>query len=66
MPPAFSAAADGQFVAVAWGGTLPSGATDVFAAVSRDGGRAFAPPVRVNQIDGARDAVVIAHVKRDR
>jgi hypothetical protein len=45
-------AAEGSFVAVAWGGTLPSGATDVFAAVSRDGGRAFAPPVRVNQIDG--------------
>ena len=31
--------ADGRFVAVAWGGTLASGTTDVFAAVSRDGGR---------------------------
>ena len=45
-------AADGQFVAVAWGGTLASGATDVFTAVSRDGGRAFGAPVRVNNIDG--------------
>ncbi len=45
-------AADGQFVAVTWGGTLPSGATDVFTAVSRDGGRAFGAPVRVNKIDG--------------
>jgi hypothetical protein len=45
-------AADGQFVAVTWGGTQPGGATDVFAAVSRDGGRAFAAPVRVNNIEG--------------
>jgi hypothetical protein len=45
-------AADGPFVAVAWGGSLPGGATDVFAAVSRDGGRAFAAPVRVNNIKG--------------
>src|SRR5476649_1750125 len=45
-------AADGSFVAVAWGGTLASGATDVFTAVSRDGGRAFTAPVRVNKIDG--------------
>jgi len=45
-------AADGSFVAVTWGGTLPSGATDVFAAVSRDGGRAFSAPVRVNNVDG--------------
>ena len=45
-------AADGRFVAVAWGGALASGATDVFAAVSRDGGRAFGAPVRVNNIEG--------------
>src|SRR5471032_1597060 len=45
-------AADGSLVAVTWGGTLPSGATDVFAAVSRDGGRAFSAPVRVNNVDG--------------
>jgi hypothetical protein len=45
-------AADGRFVAVAWGGALASGATDVFAAVSRDGARAFGAPVRVNHIEG--------------
>jgi hypothetical protein len=47
-----SIAADGQFVAVVWGGTLPDGATDVFLAVSRDGGRAFGTPVRVNNVPG--------------
>jgi hypothetical protein len=36
-------AADGSFVAVAWGGAEPSGVTDVFASVSRDGGRTFTP-----------------------
>jgi hypothetical protein len=45
-------AADGLFVAVAWGGAQPSGATDVFAAVSRDGGHAFGAPVRVNDVEG--------------
>ena len=45
-------AAAGQFVAVTWGGTLASGTTDVFAAVSRDGGHSFGAPVRVNNIDG--------------
>jgi hypothetical protein len=45
-------AADGPFVTVAWGGAQPDGATDVFAAVSRDGGRAFGAPVRVNDVDG--------------
>ena len=44
--------AEGQFVAVAWGGAQTSGATDVFTAVSRDGGRTFGAPVRVNDIDG--------------
>jgi hypothetical protein len=45
-------AADGSFVVVVWGGAQPSGTTDVFTAVSRDGGRAFAPPVRVNNVEG--------------
>jgi len=45
-------AADGQFVAVAWGGAQASGATDVFTAVSRDGGRTFGAPIRVNDVDG--------------
>jgi hypothetical protein len=45
-------AADGPFVIVAWGGARASGATDIFASVSRDGGRAFGPPIRVNNVDG--------------
>ena len=45
-------AADGSFVAVTWGATQPSGMTDVFTAVSRDGGRVFAAPVRVNDVEG--------------
>jgi hypothetical protein len=45
-------AADGSFVAVAWGGAQPSGTTDVYIAVSRDSGRAFGAPVRVNNLEG--------------
>lgn len=45
-------AADGAFVTVVWGATLPSGVTDIFAAVSRDGAHAFGSAVRVNHIDG--------------
>jgi hypothetical protein len=41
-----------QFVVVAWGATLPGGSTDVYAAVSHDGGRTFTSPVRVNDVDG--------------
>jgi hypothetical protein len=47
-----SIAADGEFVAVVWGGARPDGTTDVFFAASRNGGRAFGAPVRVNQIAG--------------
>ena len=50
-----SIAAIGQVVAVAWGATMSnrsSGATDVYVAVSRDAGRRFGPPVRVNDVDG--------------
>jgi hypothetical protein len=47
-----SIAANGPFVTVAWGATLESGATDVFTAVSRDAGRTFATPVRVNNVEG--------------
>jgi len=68
-----SIAADGDAVAVAWGASLPSGATDVFVAMSRDGARTFGAPVRVNDVDGdarlngeqppritlARDAVTV-------
>jgi hypothetical protein len=45
-------AADGEFVAVAWGGAQPSGSTDVFVATSRDSARTFSPPVRVNDVEG--------------
>ena len=44
-------AADGAFVAVVWGGTA-DGKTDVFSAVSRNGGSAFGAPVRVNVVPG--------------
>jgi hypothetical protein len=47
-----SIASDGPFVAVAWGASFPSGATDIFLAMSRDAGRTFASPVRVNDKDG--------------
>lgn len=45
-------AADGTVVAVAWGASLASGSTDIFVAVSRDGGLTFGAPARVNHIDG--------------
>ena len=44
-------AADGQFVAVAWGASA-DGRSDVFVAVSHDGGQIFGAPVRVNRIEG--------------
>lgn len=47
-----SIAASGDFVAVAWGATDANGSTDVYAAVSLDGGVTFGEPVRVNDEDG--------------
>ena len=47
-----SAAADGRTVAVAWAASEPGGATDIYVAVSRDGGGTFGDPVRVNDIAG--------------
>jgi hypothetical protein len=44
-------AAAGSFVAVAWGAAA-NGKGDIFLAVSRDGGRVFSPPVRVNSVEG--------------
>jgi hypothetical protein len=44
-------AAEGRNVAVAWGATA-AGKTDVFVAVSRDGGSSFGAPVRVNAAEG--------------
>jgi hypothetical protein len=47
-----SITAEGAVVAVAWGAATPAGATDVYAAVSGDGGRTFGGAVRVNDVDG--------------
>jgi hypothetical protein len=47
-----SIAADGSLVAVAWGASTSAGDTGVYTAVSRDEGRTFGPPVRVNDGDG--------------
>ena len=44
--------ASGDFVAVAWGATLPQGGADVFVAISRDAARSFSAPVRVNATAG--------------
>lgn len=44
-------AASGSFVAVAWGAKI-QGKTDVFLAVSGDGGASFGPPVQVNATAG--------------
>ena len=45
-------AADGRRVAVAWGARQPGGGTDVYVALSADGARTFARPVRVNDLPG--------------
>src|SRR5262245_43163238 len=47
-----SIAAEASFVAVAWGASTSDGVTDVFAAVSRNSGRTFGTPVRVNDVAG--------------
>jgi hypothetical protein len=44
-------AAAGSFVAVTWGAAV-NGKGDIFLAVSRDGGRTFSSPARVNSVDG--------------
>ena len=43
-------AADGRRVAVAWGARQPGGGTDVYVALSADGARTFAAPIRVNDL----------------
>jgi hypothetical protein len=43
-----SLAANGTLVAAVWAASLPSGMTDIYAAVSRDGGSTFGQPARVN------------------
>ncbi len=44
-------AASGSLVAVAWAATT-AGKADIYTALSRDGGLAFSPPVRVNSVVG--------------
>ena len=48
-----SIAASGSFVGIAWAARTSDGATDIYAATSRDAGRSFGAPVRVNQVAGA-------------
>jgi hypothetical protein len=47
-----SITSEGAVVAIAWGASTPAGATDVYTAVSGDGGRTFGSAVRVNDVDG--------------
>jgi SAM-dependent methyltransferase len=44
-------ASRGEFVAVTWAAAV-DGATDIFVATSRDGGRTFTAPVQVNRVAG--------------
>ncbi len=46
-----SIAAIDQFVAITWGATAKGGATGVYSAISRDGGRTFAAPIAVSRAD---------------
>ena len=47
-----SIAATRDLVVAGWAATTPEGASDVYAAVSRDGGRKFAAPTRVTRAGG--------------
>jgi hypothetical protein len=47
-----SVATSGQLVAVVWAASLPAGTTDIYAAVSRNGGATFGAAVRVNATPG--------------
>jgi hypothetical protein len=47
-----SIAADGSVVAMAWGASTSAGDVGVYTTVSRDEGRTFGRPVRVNDADG--------------
>jgi hypothetical protein len=47
-----SIAASASFVGIAWAARTADGATDIYAATSRDAGRSFGAPVRVNQVSG--------------
>ena len=51
-----SIATNGSFVSVAWAARTEDGVTDIYATTSRDGGRSFGAPVRVNQHAGDASA----------
>lgn len=51
-----SIATSGSFVGVVWAARTTDGVTDIYAATSRDGGRAFGAPVRVNHVAGEASA----------
>jgi hypothetical protein len=48
-----SIAAERSLVAVAWAAADAAGITDIYTAVSRDAGRTFAAPARVNAVPGS-------------
>jgi hypothetical protein len=50
-----SLAASGQFAAIVWSASSKD-ATDIYVATSRDGGRAFGTPARVNRTAGEASA----------
>src|SRR5262245_34554488 len=47
-----SMTASGTFVGVVWAARTKDGVTDMYTAMSRDSGRSFRAPVRVNQTAG--------------
>ncbi|MEQ1728586.1 MAG: sialidase family protein [Vicinamibacterales bacterium] len=47
-----SLAADGAFVVAVWAASVPAGDTDIFSASSRDSGKTFSAPTRVNSTRG--------------
>ncbi|MBS1819767.1 MAG: exo-alpha-sialidase [Acidobacteria bacterium] len=47
-----SLAAQGSFATAVWSASTAAGETDIFSAVSSDGGRTFSKPVRVNSTPG--------------
>jgi hypothetical protein len=47
-----SLAAAGDTVAAVWSAAEPGGSTDIYLAISRDGGTSFAAPTRVNDMRG--------------
>lgn len=47
-----SIATSGSFVGIVWAARTKEGVTDIYVATSRDAGRSFRAPVRVNQTGG--------------